>query len=133
MMTCDSSSAGVAVKKQTHTKKTNLPSLFFQVPEIIQLIYYYVDSVTEEVAQDVIKKVFQLLVQSHTDEVILTLFKIEDRSLRLPIPSATNLQATSCPFISILVCACSCSSVFTRVCRFIHTCVEARDDVRCLP
>ncbi|XP_052592665.1 maestro heat-like repeat-containing protein family member 7 [Peromyscus californicus insignis] len=53
-----------------------------KVPEIIQLIYYYVDSMTEEVAQSVMKMVFQLLVQSHTDEVILTLFKIEDWSPR---------------------------------------------------
>lgn len=52
------------------------------MPEIIRLIYYHIDGITERTAQNTIKKVFQLLVQSHTDEVILTLFKIKDQSQR---------------------------------------------------
>ncbi|XP_031197407.1 maestro heat-like repeat-containing protein family member 7 [Mastomys coucha] len=53
-----------------------------KVPEIIKLIYYHIDRVTQKDAQNSIKKIFQLLVQSHTDEVILTLFKIKDQSQR---------------------------------------------------
>ncbi|XP_028629603.1 maestro heat-like repeat-containing protein family member 7 [Grammomys surdaster] len=54
-----------------------------KVPEIIRLIYYHIDRITERTAQNTIKKVFQLLVQSHTDEVILTLFKIKDQTQRV--------------------------------------------------
>ncbi|XP_021054965.1 maestro heat-like repeat-containing protein family member 7 [Mus pahari] len=53
-----------------------------KVSEIITLIYYHMDRTTEKAAQNTIKKVFQLLVQSHTEEVILTLFKIKDQSQR---------------------------------------------------
>ncbi|XP_040595020.1 maestro heat-like repeat-containing protein family member 7 isoform X2 [Mesocricetus auratus] len=53
-----------------------------KVPEIIQLIYYHIDRVTDTTVQSTIKKTFQLLVQYHTDEVILTLFKIQDQSQR---------------------------------------------------
>ncbi|XP_051004169.1 maestro heat-like repeat-containing protein family member 7 [Acomys russatus] len=51
-----------------------------KVPEIIHLIYNDIDRVTEREAQSTIKIIFQLLVQSYTDEVILTLFKIKDPS-----------------------------------------------------
>ena len=51
-----------------------------KVSEIIKLIYYHIDRATEKAAQNTIKKVFQLLVQSHTEEVILTLFKVKDQS-----------------------------------------------------
>lgn len=53
-----------------------------KVSEIIKLIYYHIDRATEKAAQNTIKKVFQLLVQSHTEEVILTLFKVKDQSQR---------------------------------------------------
>ncbi|KAL1775506.1 maestro heat-like repeat-containing protein family member 7 [Sigmodon hispidus] len=53
-----------------------------KVPEIIQLICYYIDRVADKTVQSTIKKVFQSLVQSHTNEVILTLFKIEDQLQR---------------------------------------------------
>lgn len=58
------------------------PIPLFQVSEIIKLIYYHIDRATEKAAQNTIKKVFQLLVQSHTEEVILTLFKVKDQSQR---------------------------------------------------
>ncbi|XP_055454055.1 maestro heat-like repeat-containing protein family member 7 [Psammomys obesus] len=50
------------------------------VPEIIPFIYYCIDRVTEKTVPGAIMKVFQLLVQSHTDEVILSLFKIKEQS-----------------------------------------------------
>uniref|UniRef100_A0A8C6S018 Maestro heat-like repeat family member 3 n=1 Tax=Nannospalax galili TaxID=1026970 RepID=A0A8C6S018_NANGA len=53
-----------------------------KVSEIIQFIYYHVDRITDITAQNIIKKIFQVLVQSYTDEVILTLFKIEDQTQR---------------------------------------------------
>lgn len=52
------------------------------MPEIIQLIYYHVERITDKTVQNTIKKIFQLLVRSHTDEVILTLLKMEDQSQR---------------------------------------------------
>lgn len=51
-----------------------------QVPEIIQYIYYHMNSITEATAQKIVKKILHLLAQSYTDDVILTLFKIEDQS-----------------------------------------------------
>ncbi|XP_027630359.1 maestro heat-like repeat-containing protein family member 7 [Tupaia chinensis] len=48
-----------------------------KVPEIIQYIYYHMNSITEDTAQKTIQKILHLLAQSYTDEVILTLFKIE--------------------------------------------------------
>ncbi|KAM6165227.1 maestro heat-like repeat-containing protein family member 7 [Erethizon dorsatum] len=51
-----------------------------KVPEIIQYIYFHMNSVTEPATQSTIKKILHLLSQSYTDEVILTLFKIEDQS-----------------------------------------------------
>ncbi|XP_058389890.1 maestro heat-like repeat-containing protein family member 7 [Diceros bicornis minor] len=57
-----------------------LPPL--QVPEIIQYIYHNMNSVTEATAQATIKEILHLLAQTYTDEVILTLFKMEDHSAR---------------------------------------------------
>uniref|UniRef100_A0A8D2G036 Maestro heat-like repeat-containing protein family member 7 n=1 Tax=Theropithecus gelada TaxID=9565 RepID=A0A8D2G036_THEGE len=51
-----------------------------KVPEIIQYIYYHMNSITETTAQKTIKKILYLLSQYYTDEVILTLLKIEDQS-----------------------------------------------------
>nr|XP_023422860.1 maestro heat-like repeat-containing protein family member 7 [Cavia porcellus] len=51
-----------------------------KVPEIIQYIYFHVNNVTEATAQSIISKILHLLSQTYTDEVILTLFKIEDQS-----------------------------------------------------
>ncbi|KAL0609087.1 LOW QUALITY PROTEIN: UPF0764 protein C16orf89 [Plecturocebus cupreus] len=51
-----------------------------KVPEIIQYIYYHVNSITEAIALKTNRKILYLLSQSYTDEVILTLFKIEDQS-----------------------------------------------------
>lgn len=57
-----------------------LPPL--QVPEIIQYIYHNVNNITETTAQGTIEKILYLLAQTYTDEVILTLFKMEDQSQR---------------------------------------------------
>ncbi|XP_048214210.1 maestro heat-like repeat-containing protein family member 7 [Perognathus longimembris pacificus] len=51
-----------------------------KVSEIIQYIYHHMNHVTEPTALNTIKKIFHLFTQSYTDEVILTLFKTEDRS-----------------------------------------------------
>ncbi|XP_009188658.2 maestro heat-like repeat-containing protein family member 7 isoform X2 [Papio anubis] len=51
-----------------------------KVPEIIQYIYYHMNIITETTAQKTIKKILYLLSQYYTDEVILTLLKIEDQS-----------------------------------------------------
>ncbi|XP_032277970.1 maestro heat-like repeat-containing protein family member 7 [Phoca vitulina] len=53
-----------------------------KVPEIIQYICHSMNSITETTAQGTIKKILYLLAQTYTDEVILTLFKMEDQSQR---------------------------------------------------
>uniref|UniRef100_M3YGL6 Uncharacterized protein n=1 Tax=Mustela putorius furo TaxID=9669 RepID=M3YGL6_MUSPF len=54
-----------------------------KVPEIIQYIYHNVNNITETTAQGTIEKILYLLAQTYTDEVILTLFKMEDQSQRV--------------------------------------------------
>ncbi|XP_042557117.1 maestro heat-like repeat-containing protein family member 7 [Dipodomys spectabilis] len=51
-----------------------------KVPEIIQYIYYHMSNITEITSLNAIKKIFHMFAQSYTDEVILTLIKIEDQS-----------------------------------------------------
>ncbi|XP_069911030.1 maestro heat-like repeat-containing protein family member 7 [Oryctolagus cuniculus] len=51
-----------------------------KVPEIIQYIYHHMRSISEGSAQKMVRKILHLLAQAHTDDVILTLFKIEDQS-----------------------------------------------------
>ncbi|XP_069315647.1 maestro heat-like repeat-containing protein family member 7 [Eulemur rufifrons] len=51
-----------------------------KVPEIIRYIHQHMNSITETTAQMTIKKILYLLAESSTDEVILTLFQMEDRS-----------------------------------------------------
>ncbi|XP_073740669.1 maestro heat-like repeat-containing protein family member 7 [Callorhinus ursinus] len=53
-----------------------------KVPEIIQYICHNMNSITETTAQGTIKKILYLLAQTYTDEVILTLFKMDDQSQR---------------------------------------------------
>ncbi|KAI5168935.1 Maestro Heat-Like Repeat-Containing Protein Family Member 7 [Manis pentadactyla] len=53
-----------------------------KVPEIIQYIYHNMSSITEPTAQETIRKVLHLLAQSHTEDVILTLFRMQDQSQR---------------------------------------------------
>jgi hypothetical protein len=59
-------------------KKPLSPS--FQVTEIIQYIYTHLSYIRDTTAQSTVKKVFYLLIQSYPDEVILTLFKMQDQS-----------------------------------------------------
>nr|XP_025710847.1 maestro heat-like repeat-containing protein family member 7 [Callorhinus ursinus] len=59
----------------------NIQSLTM-VPEIIQYICHNMNSITETTAQGTIKKILYLLAQTYTDEVILTLFKMDDQSQR---------------------------------------------------
>uniref|UniRef100_A0A8C9ALQ3 Maestro heat-like repeat family member 5 n=1 Tax=Prolemur simus TaxID=1328070 RepID=A0A8C9ALQ3_PROSS len=51
-----------------------------KVPEIVRYIHQHMNSITETTAQMTIKKILYTLAQSYTDEVILTLFQIEDQS-----------------------------------------------------
>ena len=53
-----------------------------QVPEIVTFIYLHINSITEATAQETVKKILHLLARTYTDEVILTLFKIDDQSQR---------------------------------------------------
>nr|XP_058939920.1 maestro heat-like repeat-containing protein family member 7 [Kogia breviceps] len=54
-----------------------------KVPEITEYIYHNMDSIADAGAQETIKEVLHLLAQTYTDEVILTLFKIDDQSQRV--------------------------------------------------
>ncbi|VTJ56905.1 Hypothetical predicted protein [Marmota monax] len=51
-----------------------------KVSEIIEYIYFHMYHITESTTQSTIRRILYLLVQSYTDEVILTLFKIMDES-----------------------------------------------------
>ena len=53
-----------------------------QVPEIIQLAYHHVHRARDASAQQTIGKVLHVLAQSYTDEVVLTLFEMEEQSQR---------------------------------------------------
>ncbi|KAK2503508.1 hypothetical protein MC885_018238 [Smutsia gigantea] len=53
-----------------------------KVPEIIQYIYHNMNSITEPTAQETTQKTLHLLAQSHTEDVILTLSKMQDQSQR---------------------------------------------------
>uniref|UniRef100_A0A667IGE0 Maestro heat like repeat family member 7 n=1 Tax=Lynx canadensis TaxID=61383 RepID=A0A667IGE0_LYNCA len=53
-----------------------------KVPEITQYIYHNMNRITETTAQETIKKILYLLAQTYTEEVILTLFNMEDGSQR---------------------------------------------------
>lgn len=61
---------------------SSLAPLQLQVPEIIQYIYHNMNRITETTAQETIKKILYLLAQTYTEEVILTLLNMEDRSQR---------------------------------------------------
>lgn len=67
----------LSVQKEPHSPFPRL-----QVPEIVQYIYHNLYSITETTAQDTVKQVLHLLAQTYTDEVILTLFKMQNRSPR---------------------------------------------------
>nr|KAF6399875.1 hypothetical protein HJG59_010141 [Molossus molossus] len=51
-----------------------------KVPEIVRYICYNMNSITEASAQEVMRKLLQVLAQVYTDDVILTLFKMQDQS-----------------------------------------------------
>ncbi|XP_019493668.1 PREDICTED: maestro heat-like repeat-containing protein family member 7 [Hipposideros armiger] len=53
-----------------------------KVPEIVQYIYHNLHSISETMAQDTMKQVLHLLAQAYMDEVIVTLFKLQDQSQR---------------------------------------------------
>lgn len=52
------------------------------MPEIVQYIYHNLYNITETTAQATVKQILHLLAQTYTDEVILTLFKMQDQSPR---------------------------------------------------
>ncbi|XP_073904780.1 maestro heat-like repeat-containing protein family member 7 [Castor canadensis] len=59
--------------------KSAIPEIS-KVSEIIQYIYTHLSYIRDTTAQSTVKKVFYLLIQSYPDEVILTLFKMQDQS-----------------------------------------------------
>ncbi|XP_058130915.1 maestro heat-like repeat-containing protein family member 7 [Dasypus novemcinctus] len=61
--------------------KDSIPEIG-KVPEIIQYIYDHMASVTETTAQITMQKILHLMAQTYTDEVILTLIKMEDQPQR---------------------------------------------------
>ncbi|XP_074173204.1 maestro heat-like repeat-containing protein family member 7 isoform X2 [Rhinolophus sinicus] len=73
---------GCAASKILETLlKYPMPALG-KVPEIVQYIYHNLYSITETTAQATVKQILHLLAQTYTDEVILTLFKMQDQSPR---------------------------------------------------
>lgn len=59
-----------------------------QVADIVQYIYHNMSGIAEPAAQATVKKVLHLLAQTHTDDVILTLFQLQDQSPRWAAPPA---------------------------------------------
>lgn len=53
-----------------------------QVPEIIKHVYHHMPSATDATAQETIWKVLHVLAQAYTDEVVLTLFEMDEQSQR---------------------------------------------------
>ena len=53
-----------------------------QVPEIIKHVYHHMPSATDAMAQETIRKVLHVLAQTYTDEVVLTLFEMDEQSQR---------------------------------------------------
>ncbi|XP_040492368.1 maestro heat-like repeat-containing protein family member 7 [Ursus maritimus] len=70
-----------ASKMLKMTLKYSMPEIG-KVPEIIQYICHNMNSITETTAQGTIKRILYLLAQTYTNEVILTLFEMEDQSQR---------------------------------------------------
>ncbi|KAM5302065.1 maestro heat-like repeat family member 5 [Glossophaga mutica] len=63
-------------------RRTNQPRSPGQVPEIVQYIHHSTSSIPEPTAQGTVNKVLQLLAQAYTDDVLLTLFKMQDQCPR---------------------------------------------------
>ncbi|OWK08550.1 hypothetical protein Celaphus_00011283 [Cervus elaphus hippelaphus] len=61
--------------------KSSVPDIG-KVPEIIQHVYHHVHGATDAAAQETIGKVLHVLAQSYTDEVVLTLFEMDEQSQR---------------------------------------------------
>ncbi|CAN0572307.1 unnamed protein product [Rangifer tarandus platyrhynchus] len=61
--------------------KSSVPDIG-KVPEIIQHVYHHVHGATDAAAQETIGKVLRVLAQSYTDEVVLTLFEMDEQSQR---------------------------------------------------
>ncbi|XP_045040489.2 maestro heat-like repeat-containing protein family member 7 [Desmodus rotundus] len=53
-----------------------------KVPEIVRYIYCNMNSIPEPTAQGTVNTVLQLLAQAYADDVILTLFKLQDQCQR---------------------------------------------------
>lgn len=80
-----------------------------QVPEIVQYVYHSMDSVPEPTAQGTVNKVLQLLAQAHADDVIPTLFQMQDQCRRWAATSSARRTPGTSPT--------PCFSVVFRWCR----------------
>uniref|UniRef100_A0A4W2C2G0 Maestro heat like repeat family member 1 n=1 Tax=Bos indicus x Bos taurus TaxID=30522 RepID=A0A4W2C2G0_BOBOX len=61
--------------------KSSVPDIG-KVPEIIKHVYHHMPSATDAMAQETIRKVLHVLAQTYTDEVVLTLFEMDEQSQR---------------------------------------------------
>ncbi|XDB58880.1 hypothetical protein ABFV05_012496 [Capra hircus] len=61
--------------------KSSVPDIG-KVPEIIKHVYHHMHSTTDAAAQETIRKVLHVLAQTYTDEVVLTLFEMDEQSQR---------------------------------------------------
>ncbi|XP_059731829.1 maestro heat-like repeat-containing protein family member 7 isoform X1 [Bos taurus] len=61
--------------------KSSVPDIG-KVPEIIKHVYHHMPSATDATAQETIRKVLHVLAQTYTDEVVLTLFEMDEQSQR---------------------------------------------------
>uniref|UniRef100_A0A8C6CYL9 Maestro heat-like repeat family member 5 n=1 Tax=Moschus moschiferus TaxID=68415 RepID=A0A8C6CYL9_MOSMO len=61
--------------------KSSVPDIG-KVPEIIKHVYRHMHSATDAAAQETIWKVLHVLAQTYTDEVVLTLFEMDEHSQR---------------------------------------------------
>lgn len=96
-----------AAASRTHTPPPPAPRP--QVPEIVQYVYHSMDSVPEPTAQGTVNKVLQLLAQAHADDVIPTLFQMQDQCRRWAATSSARRTPGTSPT--------PCFSVVFRWCR----------------
>lgn len=73
-----------------------------QVPEIIKHVYHHMHSTTDAAAQETIRKVLHVLAQTYTDEVVLTLFEMDEQSQRWVGPPGGRTSPQALPICLFL-------------------------------
>lgn len=75
------------------------------MPEIIQHVYHHVHGATDAAAQETIGKVLHVLAQSYTDEVVLTLFEMDEQSQRwVGPPGVAEKPPDSADLLILRIC-----------------------------